>query len=97
MNTLEVTKVKFFFKRPNQSEKVIANCSIELNGLMTIHNIRFMYDKESDRYFTMFPSQKTNGEFFHVVRVMQLLQNEITAVVREQYQFLKQEGLWRDN
>lgn len=95
MGNLEVTKVRFRFRRKEQSPNVIANVSITLNNAITIDHIRFTYNKEFDRYVLRFPSLKFEGELYSFINLELSTRLMMIKAVEEQYKSLVEKGLWR--
>lgn len=67
MDKFEVTDIRFHRRREKQSERIIANVSITLNNMMTIHDIKFVRHK--DEYIMMLPTKKYDYGYFTLIQI----------------------------
>ena len=94
MEDLKITHVKFRFRKKTQSLNVIANVTIQLNNIITIEDIRFLYNPVGDFYSIQMPSRKVNGEYYSVVSVSDDLRKIIIDSIKKQYEWMQSSRLW---
>lgn len=95
---MKVTCVKFHFKRPTQSESVIANCDITLDNALILSGLKFCKRQDGKGYILNMPRHKgeNNKYYTYSFFINNKLRDEVLEDVVNAYECRRAKGLWKE-